>query len=289
MSIQAAVLFISGQSNAHAHAQAMAPEDRILQPLRNVFALDRKENQSFDIKDVVWSGFTTEGKNLGETQDHTYTLASFLAKRWQKAIDEGCKLPDLYIVQISIGSQGIINGMWNPDKEKVLKPGKLGEADIALYALAQHIYPLVMQNLQSSGKEPEVIGWHWLGSEQEVWNETYLREDMKERYNAFFDGMMKAIGVPCPLYLYLLDLQSFCRRCQIPIKAVEMINEALALQSTRFEKVTMIELDQCPYWDPEDAQKGIYAPDGGHYLAKTQEWFAARFWEEIREKMWFLS
>ena len=96
----AAVLFISGQSNAHAHGRFMAEEDRIVETMKNVFSLDRTPNRSFDITDVVWSGYTTAGKNLGESQDHTYTLASFVAKYWQKSIDEGEKLPDLYIVQI---------------------------------------------------------------------------------------------------------------------------------------------------------------------------------------------
>ena len=129
----AAVVFISGQSNAHAHGQIMKEEDRIVQQLCNVFSLDRNPNQSFDITDVVWSGFTTEGKNLGEVQDHTYCFAYYLAQLWQNAIDSGKELPDLYIVQISVGSQGIINGMWNPDKEKIMMPGKLGEVDISLF------------------------------------------------------------------------------------------------------------------------------------------------------------
>ena len=75
METKAAVVFVSGQSNAHAHGQFLAPEDRIAVPLKNVFSLDRKENQSFDITDVVWSGYTTAGKNLGESQDHTCCLA----------------------------------------------------------------------------------------------------------------------------------------------------------------------------------------------------------------------
>ena len=287
MGTKAAVLYVSGQSNAHAHAQAMASEDRITEPLKNVFSLDRDPNQSFDITDVVWSGFTTEGKNLGETQDHTYSLASFLAKRWQAAIDAGQKLPDLYIVQISIGSQGIINGMWNPDKERVLKPGKLGVADIALFDLARHIYPLVRRNLEVAGKEPVAIGWHWLGCEQEVWNEVFRREDLQERYDAFFDAMMEAIGMPCPLYLYQLNIQEFCRKYQIDEAAVDLINAAMQKQCERFPDTTFVTMDQCPRWDPEEIRKGIYAPDGGHYLAKTQEWFAARFWEELGEKLWF--
>jgi len=129
-----AVLFISGQSNAHAHGQLLKESDYIVNPLKNVFSLDRDPNQSFDITDVVWSGFTTQGKNLGETQDNTYSFAYFFAKLWQNAIDCGvADLPDLYIVQVSVGSQGIINGMWNRDKEKIMIPGPLDTVDISLF------------------------------------------------------------------------------------------------------------------------------------------------------------
>ena len=61
METKAAVVFVSGQSNAHAHGQFLAPEDRITVPLKNVFSLDRDPNQSFAITDVVWSGYTTAG------------------------------------------------------------------------------------------------------------------------------------------------------------------------------------------------------------------------------------
>lgn len=286
MKKKAAVMFVGGQSNAHAHNQVMEEQDRIYEPLQNVFSLDRKENQSFDITDVVWSGYTTEGKNLGESQDHTYTLASFVAKRWQKAIEEGADLPDLYIVQISIGSQGIINGMWNPDKERVLKPGKLGVADIALFDLATHVYPLAMANLKKQGLEPVVVGFHWLGCEQEVWNETYLRADMQSRYDAFFDAMTGAIGEACPMYLYQLQLQEFCKKHEIPQEAVAIINGAMEKQCHRYPGSTFVRLDQCPHWDPTDEHKGVYAKDNGHYLAKTQAWFADRFWKDLEKIHW---
>ena len=81
---KAAVLFINGQSNATAHQQFLSEEDRILTPMKNVFGLDRNPNQSFDITDVTWSGWTSMGKNLGESQDHTASLAYFVAKNGKR-------------------------------------------------------------------------------------------------------------------------------------------------------------------------------------------------------------
>ncbi|MDW7656476.1 MAG: hypothetical protein SCM11_04795, partial [Bacillota bacterium] len=85
----AAVLIILGQSNAHGHGLIMNEEDKIRQPMKNVFGLSREHNQSFDLTDVTWSGYQSSGMNLGETQDHTYCIASEMAKMWQQEIDKG--------------------------------------------------------------------------------------------------------------------------------------------------------------------------------------------------------
>lgn len=273
-----AVLFISGQSNAHAHGQVMKACDRIVNPLANVFSLDRNQNQSLSIDDVVWSGFTTEGKNLGESQDNTYSLAYFFAKLWQEAIDRGKNLPNLYIIQISIGSQGIVNGMWNPDKEKIMIPGALGKVDISLFPWALQVNRLAMLNLKRAGNNPIVIGWHWLGSEQDVWNNTFECSDFQQRYNYFFDSMLQAIGEPCPLFLYKLYLQKFCEKNSISLHAIDTVNEALLQQCNRHKDVTVIEAAQCSYWDVNNPHFGIFAEDDAHYLAKVQRWFAEVFY-----------
>jgi len=279
-----AVVFINGQSNAHAHQQFLKEEERITVPMKNVFSLDRNPNQSFDITDVVWSGFTTEGKNLGETQDHTASLAYHLAMRWQRAIDAGVKLPDLYIVQISIGSQGIFNGMWNRDKEEVLKPGPLGTVDIALFPLALKINRLVLSNLEKAGKNPMVMGWHWIGSEQEIHDRAYEREDIQERYDYFFDSMMESMGRNVPLYLYKIYIQKMCVRFGVPEEATDGVNKVLLSQKDRFPKVTIRKAEECPFWNPEDEHSGIFAEDNGHYLAGVQEWFAEMFFTEVMER-----
>lgn len=282
MKENAAVLFISGQSNAHAHGQFLKENDYIVKPLKNVFSLDRDPNQSFDITDVVWSGFTTQGKNLGETQDNTYSFAYFFAKLWQDAIDCGvADLPDLYVVQISVGSQGIINGMWNRDKEKVMIPGPLDTVDISLFPWAMQVNRLVMKNLKRSGKKPIVIGWHWIGSEQEIHKEAYNRDDFQERYNYFFDSMLASIGEQCPLFLYKIGCKKYCERHHLPASAVDAVNKALQIQCERHENVTIIDIEKCPLWDALQEHNGVYAEDDAHYLADTQKWFAEEFFAKV--------
>lgn len=277
MGEKAAVLFISGQSNAHAHAQFLQEQDRIIQPLKNVFSLDRNPNQSLDITDVVWSGFTTAGKNLGETQDHTASFAYHFSKLWQGTIDGGAKLPDLYIVQISIGSQGIVNGMWNRDKELVMQPGTLDTVNISLFPWAQKINRLVMENLRKSGKEAHIIGWHWLGGEQDMLNQTYLQVDFQQRYDFFFDTMLASIGQECPLFIYKINCKRFIARRELPEETVDSVNQALQRQVKRLPNAVMVDSAQCPLWDPKKDHDGIYAADDGHYLPETQKWFAETF------------
>ena len=280
-----AVLFISGQSNAHGHGQVMKESDHIVEPMRNVFSLDRNPNQSFDITEVVWSGYTGVGKNLGETQDNTYSFAHVFAKLWQNAIDQGESLPDLYIVQISIGGQGIVHGMWNPDKEKIMVPGDGSVVDISLFPWALQVNRLVMSNLKKSGKNPFVIGWHWIGSEQDVREGAFDREDFQQRYDDFFDEMFQSIGEPCPLYVYKLYLEQFCARWRITDKGIEVVNQELMRQCKRHENATFVETEQCPYWDGSEEHKGIFAKDDAHYLGKVQEWFANTFYAEVSKKL----
>lgn len=278
---KACVLFISGQSNATAHLQYLKEEDKIYEPMKNVFSLDKNPNQSFDIEDVVWSGWTSMGKNLGETQDHTASLAYFVAKKWQAAIDAGKDLPNLYIVQISFGSQGIINGMWNRDKELVLKPGKLGEGDIALLPLALRTQKLAMENLTKGGLNPKVIGWHWLGCCQEIWNEAYLREDFNERYDYHFDQMIASMGGDVPVYLYQTVLKPACERFDLPLEAEDYINQALDRQAVRLG-AKMNDVRKTPLWDENDpVTYGVLYSDRAHALPKVHEWFAERFLEDI--------
>ena len=94
---KATVFILLGQSNAVGHGIPMREEDKIIEPMENVFGLSRDFNQSFENTELKWSGYTSFGMNLAEEQDNTYSLANCLAKLWQDEIDKGNKrnLPDL--------------------------------------------------------------------------------------------------------------------------------------------------------------------------------------------------
>ena len=169
MQNKAAVFILLGQSNAVGHGVPMENKDKICNPLKNVFGLKREYNQAFEISDLFWNGYTSDGMNLAEEQDYTWSVANCLAQLWQKELDSGKNLSDLYIIHIAIGAQGITDGyMRNPLYEKRLVPGKLGEVELFLYSFTAHILSLVNKSLIGIGKTPEIMGIHWRGGENDA-------------------------------------------------------------------------------------------------------------------------
>lgn len=277
-----AVIFILGQSNAHAHEQFLCEEEKITVPLKNVFSLDRNPNQTLYPDSVVWEGYTTAGKNLGETQDHTCCFAYNFAKIWQRAVDSGMRLPDLYIVQISIGSQGIKNGMWNKNKNECLIPGALGTVNISLYPMCIRISRAVMHDLHARFNRIAVLGIQWLGSEQDALPEGYASKDFSELYNDFFCEIPAAIGENTPVCIYRLC----CFKRDDTAEwadGIAAVNAELDRQA-EFHGFNVISAEDSPFWDKTRPDFGVFAEDNVHYLAKVQHWFAERYFDEIRKE-----
>lgn len=277
-SADAAILYIFGQSNAHAHEQILSCSERITLPLRNVFTLNREYNQSFDNDHVEWSHFISASYNLGETQDHTASLAYYTAKAWQAVIDSGKQLPDLYIVQISIGGEGLfagvddrLTGMWSMDKPQIMKPGSLPEVDISLYPLALHTIRLVRKDLESHFHAVCQLGLHWIGSEQDTLEGICRIAGFDESYDHFFDELTQATGADCPLVLYHL---ACARREKVTQQGMAAVNAMFERQCRRYPSAYLVSAGDCPFYAPAKPSLGIFAPDNVHYLAKTQRWFS---------------
>ncbi|MEG1875537.1 MAG: hypothetical protein RR185_08210 [Angelakisella sp.] len=273
----APVLIVLGQSNAHGHGTQLAKSQQLIAPLKNVKGLARSHNQSFGLSDVTWSGFTSFGMNLGETQDNTCCLAEQFARRWQGYIDAGnpYSLPDLYVIQISIGAMGVDRderdglNMWWPERPRVLQPGSLGIADISLYPLATEIFGLAMQNLKGSGKTPRIIGLHWNQWETEVDTGGAVLARAKENYRRLFSGFRDALGSAYPLYLYRPISQVY----QNPegLLAMDALLTSFAQQDAR---VRLLDLTESVLYRPEREDKGIFQPDLVHYSPAAHGWFA---------------
>ncbi len=290
MNKSAVVFILLGQSNAVGDSTPMTEEDKITIPMKNVFGLHRNPNQTFDSKNLVWSGYTSDGMNLAEEQDHTYSLANCLAHLWQNEIDGGNQnLPDLYIVQIAIGAQGIIGDyMWNPKYPKTLIPGKLGEVNISLFSFTQHILSMLSDSLKERGITDVKYALHWRGGENDT-TETQeeLRNSLKSTYNQLFDMFYDALGQKVPLTLHKHLCFDRCLKLYdaslAPEKRAQLhyLNQVYEELYEENENIEIFDAGNAPHYIPDVPGNGIFIDDWVHYNPETNYWVA----EEILKKL----
>lgn len=283
-----AVFMIFGQSNATGHAMPMKEEDYILFPLKNVWGLNREPNQSFDNTELIFTGYTSNGMNLAETQDNTYSVPNQLAKIWQGEIDKGENLPDLYIVQISIGSQGLYD-MWNMEMERKLKPGKLGEVEISLFPYTVHILKLLNKYFKDNDLEPDFVGMHWRGGEQETRRplEPMMNGKLKNDYKTFFNALRDALGYKAPIVLHKMPfVEVFAKEdtTGAHLGVMTYINYVFEQLTFEMEGVKIFDPTKCPFYNPSIWDSGIYRWDLIHYTGELNMWVAEEILKEYKER-----
>lgn len=270
----AAVLYIFGQSNAHAHEQRLENDELVRYGLKHVFTLDNRIDRSLDNKNVTWRQYNSEFNNLGEVQNGTATLAHYTALEWERRIEGGQRLPDLYIVQISAGGQGIINDMWTPDMDKTISDDR--KAPVPLYHLAMHIDELVYDDLKKRFKNPISIGLHWIGSESDALEKASKKSDFRRRYDFFFDTIISSLGFECPIYLY----RTVCKNCLECRNGLENVNNIFDEYTRIYKNCSIVSASASPFWDENADDLGIFA-DGIHYRAYVQKWFSDKLFDNL--------
>ena len=278
MKKKCALFILLGQSNAAGHGVPMKEEDIVASPMKNVFGLSREKNQTFDSTALSWQGYTTAGMNLAEECDNSYSVANCLAKRWQAAIDGGSALPDLYIIHIAIGAQGVTgNYMWNPDRPKTITPGKLGTVDISLFPFTEHILSLVNESFDRMGKEYEVMGLHWRGGENDTTVPVpMLREVLEKIYIRIFDAFEKHIGA-YPLILHkivcpdrTLDLDPTGEK----LKSMYYIDEVFESLAAHYPDASIFDATRAPQFIKDVRGNGIFIGDCVQYKPEVNDWVA---------------
>ena len=285
-----AVFMLFGQSNAVGHAMPMDEKDYINVPLKNVFGLNRDPNQSYDITELKFTGYTSFGMNLAETQDNTYSVANCLARRWQDEIDSGNpnNLPDLYIIHIAIGSQGLLD-MWNMRREKVMKPGILGTVDISMYPLATLVLNLFNKYCKDNDLEPDYVGLHWRGGEQEVRRGIdYLEEiNLKNEYIKFFTSLRACVNYDVPVVVHKMPFEKVFTK-EDPsggcLATMHYINDVFAKLSNELKDTTVFDPTRCPYYDADQWDFGIFRWDLIHYQGRVNDWVAGEILEEYKKR-----
>lgn len=282
-----AVFMIFGQSNATGHGVPMTEGDIIKEPLKNVFGLNREPNQSFDTEKLKFTGYTSYGMNLAENQDNTYSVPNCLAKNWQSDIDNGVELPDLYIIHISIGSQGVY-GMWSPERPKKLIPGKLGDCDISMYPFAVHVLSLFKKYMEENELEPDFVGMHWRGGEQEFWQAIPNLKDndrLKNTYKTIFSGLRKALGYEFPIVIHKMNFEAVLKGIEDGkhLPSMHFINEVFSDLCNEVPNVTMFDSTRAPHYNPEDPYT-LFRWDLIHYSPQTNDWVSRDILEEYKKR-----
>ena len=279
----APILLVFGQSNAHGHHLPMAPEDRIRTPLANVLGLRQPENQSYRLADAVWSPYTSDGTNLGEIQDHTYCMPNFFAKKWQERC-AAAHLPDLSIIRISIGAQGVTKPyMWNPEYPQILTPGALGTVRIALFPMACQILRCAVSGFRRAGKVHRILALHWIGGEEETGAPPEELLGLEALYRRIFTGFFEAAETPFPIRFYKILSRRRSLAMGEPPENIDGINRVFHHLAGSLPGSGMISAEDFPGWDPQDPQCGIFQPDGVHYTRAVQEWFAQEAFRQITD------
>ena len=276
---KAAVFILLGQSNAVGHALPMEECDIINTPMKNVFGLNREYNQSFHNEALTWSGYTSFGMNLAEEQDNTYSIANCLAMDWQKHIDNGNEhgLPDLYIIQIAIGAQGVTEKyMWYPDREEQLISGKLGKVKISLFPFSKHIFSLVDDSFKAMNKDYEIIGLHWRGGESDLsLDKEYLEANLFGIYSHMIDNYNELLCFP-PIVLHKI----VCSDCMMNRDSSGMQLNNMEYTNSLFDNLAK-QYANVRVFDPRDLPQYIYGTRGNGLFKDDMIHFKAEVNKEI--------
>lgn len=283
----AIVFMVFGQSNAVGHILPMRQEDKILQPMKNVFGLSRTLNQSFDNQELHWTGYTSFDMNLAEAQDDTYSIVNCIARLWQDAIDAGKDLPDLHIVHIAIGAQGITEKyMWYPDRKETLIPGPLGTVDISLYPFTLHILSLLADSFQKLGKTYQIGAMHWLGGAEDV-SEPVAELDkvLDGIYLRMFREMRQCAGENFPITLHKLEYPDRTMDMDPSgnfLKSMYFVNAEFEFLSRTCENVHTFDNRFAPHYIPGIRGNGLYLDiDVVHHTEKTNRWIAQVLMDDL--------
>lgn len=295
MKNRATVFILLGQSNAVGHALPMASEDKIKEPLTHVFGLSRELNQRLDLDKLTFSGYLSAGMNLAETQDDTYSLANCLAVQWETAASENPSLPDLYIVQIAVGAQGVGREyMWNPEYPVKLVPGPLGTVRISLFPYTERILSLIKPYFDECGIEYDILGLHWRGGENDTGNgmPEKIIPEVKPVYLQLFDMFSRSLGEMPPTVLYEIqyggknDLRTDGVNVEYMNTTAAAVNKMFREFAEDETRITTFDPFSLSLYDKDEPLTlGIFKEDDGvHYTAEANREIAAGIIKEAIEK-----
>ncbi|MFM0288205.1 hypothetical protein [Paraburkholderia megapolitana] len=248
---------------------------------------------------VNWTDSTSSDMNLGY-YGGSGNAANFAAYAWQSAINAGEPLPDLYIIHIGWGSQGVdvaddafsgccdwtVHGvnLWQPMLDATKTP------TWALAPFARRMMYLGLKQILATGKKPRVLGLEWNQWEAEAaplnsaGNATTIGR-APQNYAHLFSSFFASVGSAFPVMI----VKPLSTAYDNVTNGVAPYNPA-ALAS--MQKVfggfvdadarvfSFVDASQSPDWNGQGPGFGIFqggslgGGDGSvHYNLDTQKWF----------------
>ncbi|MED7948812.1 galactose-binding domain-containing protein [Streptomyces sp. BE303] len=281
----APVLIVLGQSNAEGWGAPLdAADSAKCQSLNRVKGLNRTNNRVAGATSATWSQYTCVGNNLG--QEHVgglnYNVASATALRWQRATEGGTTLPDLNVIHIAWGSQGIQDTDTDYGPNTRWWPGRDPSDVEALFPLAMNTITNGLRALQAAGKQPRVIGIHWNQWEAEAGNaSTISTSHIQQAFLKVFDPLRTITGdTAAPFFLYRPRSKAY------NLASTEHATQALTVISASgpyklLDAANATSAAGTPLYQPTNAPNfGIFT-DTKHYSADVHKWFADQQWKTV--------
>ncbi|MFE2722604.1 discoidin domain-containing protein [Kitasatospora sp. NPDC059327] len=293
LAVDAPVLIVLGQSNAVGWTTKVtnSADKAQCEAFAHVKSLNRLENRVVGALGATWKPYTCVGSNLGQDRYaaygepdiySTYNTATLSALRWERAIKAGTNLPDLHVIHVAWGAQGIQEAAgpnrnrWWPDRDL---------ADIeSLHQLTLNTISNGLRALREAGKRPRIIGMHWNQWETETQTASTISADQVQRAFLGVLGPLQTIsgGTSFPVFLYRPRTASTHIRTQYVTDALTGLAARPAPNPYRLlDAAQAVSATGTPLYDPAIPKNlGIYN-DGIHYTRAVQEWFADQQWKTV--------
>jgi hypothetical protein len=248
---------------------------------------------------VNWTDSTSSDMNLGY-YGGSGNAANFAAYAWQSAINAGEPLPDLYIVHIGWGSQGVdvaddaFSGCcdWTMHGVNLWQP-MLDSSKTPTYALApfaRRMMYLGLKQILATGKKPRILGLEWNQWEAEAaplntaGNATTIRR-APQNYAHLFSSFFAAVGSTFPVMIvkplsvaYDNVTNGIAPYNPAALESMQKVFGGFIEANSRV--FSFVDASKSPDWNGQPPGFGIF--DGGtlgggdgsvHYNLDTQKWF----------------
>ncbi|MGW2543318.1 galactose-binding domain-containing protein [Kitasatospora sp. NPDC001574] len=275
-----------GQSNAEGwYAPLDAADKTKCQSLNRVKGLNRTDNRAAGATSATWSQYNCSGNNLGAVEGTglNYNVASATALRWQRATEAGTALPDLNVIHIAWGSQGIQDTDTDYGPNTRWWPGRDPNDVEALFPLAMNTITNGLRALEAAGKQPRLIGIHWNQWEAEAGNaSTVSTAAIQAAFLKVFNPLRTITGdTGAPFFLYRPRSdrynQASTGHATQALTAIAATAPYKLLDAANATSATGVAL-----YDASNTNTyGIFSSDGKHYTGDVHKWFADQQWKTV--------